>query len=98
MKIFEPTILPIAISAFPFLAAVTEATNSGSDVPKATIVKPINFSLIPIAVAIAVAAFTEILAPQTTTAPPIRIKSKSFQTGLPSVASSSVPFFAKKYR
>ena len=47
LKILLPTILPIAIPALPRFAAVTEVTSSGSDVPKATIVKPINRSLIP---------------------------------------------------
>lgn len=42
LKIFDPMIFPIAISALPFLAAVTEVTSSGKDVPKATIVSPIN--------------------------------------------------------
>ncbi len=47
LKILLHTILPIAIPALPRFAAVTEVTSSGSDVPKATIVKPINRSLIP---------------------------------------------------
>ena len=38
---------PMAISAFPFLAAVTEVTSSGRDVPNATIVRPIKRSSIP---------------------------------------------------
>ena len=42
LKIFDPMIFPIAISALPFLAAVTEVTSSGNEVPKATIVRPIN--------------------------------------------------------
>ena len=40
LKILLPTIFPIAISAFPFLAAETDVTSSGRDVPKATIVSP----------------------------------------------------------
>ena len=42
LKIFDPMMFPIAISALPFLAAVTEVTSSGNEVPKATIVRPIN--------------------------------------------------------
>ena len=42
LKILLPTILPIAIPALPRFAAVTDVTSSGSEVPKATIVKPIN--------------------------------------------------------
>lgn len=37
LKILLPTIFPMAIPALPLLAAVTEVTSSGSDVPKATI-------------------------------------------------------------
>ena len=33
LKILLPTIFPMAIPAFPFLAAVTDVTSSGSDVP-----------------------------------------------------------------
>ena len=47
LKILLPTILPIAIPALPRFAAVTDVTSSGSEVPKATIVKPIKRSLIP---------------------------------------------------
>ena len=42
LKIFDPMMFPITISALPFLAAVTEVTSSGNEVPKATIVRPIN--------------------------------------------------------
>ena len=47
LKIFDPMMFPIAISALPFLAAVTEVTSSGKDVPKATMVSPINLWLTP---------------------------------------------------
>ena len=47
LKIFEPITLPTAISLSPFFAAIIEVTNSGSDVPKATIVRPIKASLRP---------------------------------------------------
>ena len=42
-----PTIFPMAIPVFPLLAAVTDVTSSGRDVPSATIVSPINLSLMP---------------------------------------------------
>ena len=42
LKILDPMMFPIAISALPFLAAVTEVTSSGNEVPKAAIVRPIN--------------------------------------------------------
>ena len=47
LKILLPTIFPTAISEFFFIAAVTEVNNSGKDVPKATIVNPMNLSLKP---------------------------------------------------
>ena len=63
LKIFEPMMFPIAISALPFLAAVTEVTSSGKDVPKATMVKPINLWLTPSEMAMFVAASTAKLLP-----------------------------------
>ena len=42
LNIFEPIIFPIAISLFPFIAAVTLVTSSGKLVPTAKIVKLIN--------------------------------------------------------
>ena len=56
LKILLPTIFPMAMSAFPFLAAATDVNSSGSDVLKALIVNPINRSLIPISFAIEEAA------------------------------------------
>ena len=47
LKILLPTILPIAISALPLRAAVTEVNSSGKLVPSATIVRPIIRSLRP---------------------------------------------------
>ena len=47
LKIFEPITFPIAISLFLFVAATIEVTNSGNEVPAATIVNPIIFSLTP---------------------------------------------------
>ena len=47
LKILLPTMFPMAIPAFPLFAAVTDVTSSGSDVPSATMVSPINLSLIP---------------------------------------------------
>ena len=58
LKIFDPTMFPIAISALPFFAADTLVTNSGKEVPKATIVSPIKRSLIPKIRAICVAPST----------------------------------------
>ena len=44
--IFDPIMLPILSSDWPFRAAVTEATISGILVPNATTVRPITCSLI----------------------------------------------------
>lgn len=44
LKIFDPTILPTAISFCPFRAATREVTSSGSEVPMATTVSPITLS------------------------------------------------------
>ena len=63
LKMFEPIIFPMAISVSPFFVATTEVTNSGREVPTATIVKPIKFSLIPRVVAIFVAESTTISPP-----------------------------------
>lgn len=59
LNIFEPIIFPIAISLFPFIAAVTLVTNSGRLVPIASIVKLIIFSLIPIFSAMITALSTD---------------------------------------
>ena len=42
LKILLPIMLPIAMSQLPFLAAITEVTSSGREVPNATIVSPIS--------------------------------------------------------
>ena len=42
LKMLEPTTFPSANSLSPFRAATSEVTNSGREVPIATIVKPIN--------------------------------------------------------
>ena len=46
LNIFDPIMFPIAISLFPFTAAVTLVISSGKLVPTASIVNPIIFSLI----------------------------------------------------
>ena len=47
LKMLLPTMLPIAISALPLRAAVTEVKSSGKEVPSATMVKPMKRSLNP---------------------------------------------------
>ena len=47
LKILEPITLPTAMSLSPFLAAMTEVTSSGREVPTATMVRPMMASLRP---------------------------------------------------
>ena len=42
LEILDPIIFPKDMSEFPFMLAKTETINSGAEVPKATIVKPIT--------------------------------------------------------
>lgn len=84
-----PTILPIAISLLPLNAAVTDVTNSGSDVPKATIVRPINLSLNPAYLAIFDAASTEISDPTIIKAKPTRVVNMACQR----ITLDFFPFF-----
>ena len=68
---FAPIILPTE-REFSFLRiAVSVVTNSGSDVPRAIIVKPIIVSLIPTLVAIVLPEETRNSAPKTIAAVPI---------------------------
>ena len=48
LKILEPTTFPTAIPVSPFCEATTEVTNSGKEVPTATMVSPIKVSDIPL--------------------------------------------------
>jgi hypothetical protein len=60
LKILEPMIFPIARSAWRFIAAITDVTNSGTEVQIATILAPISTVLHPAASAIVVAASTRV--------------------------------------
>ena len=86
LKILEPTMLPIARSASPFLAADSEVTSSGREVPNATIVSPIRLSDIPSPLAIVFAPFTTACDPKITSA----IPTASF----PSILAISTLFFS----
>ena len=66
LKILLPTILPISKSDSPFLAAVMVVTNSGNEVPRATIVREMIRSEIPAAPAIKDAELTTNSLPATT--------------------------------
>jgi hypothetical protein len=65
-----PITLPIAKPGLPFMAAVTEVANSGSDEPKAAIVNPIMVSLTPRLFANSLAASTKKSPPTTNNANP----------------------------
>ena len=80
LKICEPKIFPIAISVSPFLVATTEVNNSGRLVPIATIVRPINFSLIPNIVAISTEPLTTKSPPNFNPNIPISIKASDCKT------------------
>ena len=60
------------------MAAVTEVNNSGNEVPKATIVNPINLSLKPKIFATKVALSTTQLLPATIKTNPITVKISAF--------------------
>ena len=72
LNIFEPTMLPMAISVFFLSAAVMFVAISGSEVPMATSVNPINASLTLIARAINMAFSNAKLLPTAKAARPPR--------------------------
>ena len=55
LNIFDPIMLPMIKSTFPFLADCILAANSGKLVPRATSVSPITYEVIPKNSAISVA-------------------------------------------
>ena len=63
LNILEPITFPNAIEDSPFIAAIIEVTNSGSEVPIDTIVRPISWSLTPKSDAIVEALDTTIFPP-----------------------------------
>ena len=77
-----PTMLPMAMSALPRLAAETEVNSSGREVPRATMVRPIRRSLRPRKRAIDTAASTAMSLP------------KTMHSGLPMITQQVCMFFA----
>jgi hypothetical protein len=69
-------IFPTAISLLPFIAAVKLTTSSGSDVPKATIVRPMIRVETPNFFAMEEAPRTRMSAPQTRIKKPTTIRKK----------------------
>ena len=68
LVIFDPTIVPIATASAEFTTELIATNISGADVPRATIVKPTNKSLIPKFLAIFDDASTNLSAPYTSVA------------------------------
>ena len=68
-----PSTLPTAISRSPRRAAITDVATSGSEVPAATMVRPITSGLTPSIVAKVVAASTSQREPSTSIARPTTI-------------------------
>ena len=93
LKILLPIMFPIAISEFFFIAAVTDVNNSGSEVPKATIVNPINLWLSPNFSAMNVADFTTKLLPAMIRASPITVNKIAFIKGISFISVSSEAVF-----
>ena len=74
LKMFDPIMLPTAMSLFFFTAATTDVASSGKEVPAATIVNPISFSLTPSAVAMSTADVTTNLPPMINPARPTTMR------------------------
>ena len=65
LVIFDPTIVPIATASAEFTTELIATNISGVDVPRATIVRPTNKSLMPKFLAILEDASTNLSAPKT---------------------------------
>ena len=76
LKMLLPIILPTKSSVSPRLAALMVVINSGREVPRATTVRAIMRSEIPMNLATVEAELTTSSAPPTTPARPTRIKTK----------------------
>ena len=82
LKMLLPTTLPMANSALPLRDDRKLITNSGADVPKATMVSPIKLSLQPNFFAIKVAEFTTKRLPKITKPNPITVNASKIQNDL----------------
>ena len=87
-----PTALPRAMPGSPFLAAITEVTNSGNEVPMATMVSPTSASLIPRERAMMLALLTTSCPPMMTAASPRMTYTILFGIGMTSIGVSSNRF------
>ena len=94
-----PMTLPMAMALCPLRAATTLVASSGSDVPPATMVRPITASLTPSSDATAVAPSTKRLLPTMRHAKPSTKNDIAFHTGICFASASppsAVPFFAER--
>ena len=101
LKILLPTIFPTRRSDSPFFAAVIVVTNSGREVPIATIEREIIRSEIPIAVAIDEAELTTSWLPAITPARPIKTSRKDFPSlylGFSTLLASFLFLWAREIR
>jgi len=78
LNIFDHMIFPTAILALDLVTATTDVTSSGSDVPIASIVTPISFSLHHRIVASVTALFTTKFPPKVSHAIPAATKVSDF--------------------
>ena len=97
LKRLLPTTLPMAISGFFFRAATMLVANSGSEVPPATMVKPMTASLTPSPRAMPLAPLTNPLPPSTKAARPPTIKRVDFQRGMGRICTSSSPLGSSSF-
>ena len=98
LKILLPMIFPNAMSTCFFNAAVMEVTNSGRDVPTATIVKPTKVSLIPSERAIWMLLLTTRLPPKMMPASPPTVNSEFFTQCLFAVPAVGLSVFRRSFR
>ena len=98
LNTLEPITLPMAIEERPFIAATTLVASSGSDVPPATMVRPIMASLTPSDLATAEADSTKRLLPTIRQASPNSTRNAAFKgfIFLMTVSSSFSPVLARR--
>ncbi|KKO20270.1 MAG: hypothetical protein BROFUL_01015 [Candidatus Brocadia fulgida] len=89
LKILLPSTFPTLISDSLRMAATREVASSGRDVPTAITVRPMTSSLIPMTLAIKIAAWTRKCAPPMSAPSPMRIRKMFFLTFVSSVPRNS---------
>ena len=82
LNTFEPMTLPMAMAERPLRAATMLVASSGSDVPQATMVRPMTASLTPKALAVVFAPLTNNSLPPTRQTSPNSRKPTAFHTAI----------------